>query len=206
MQRVNIIVHGFVQGVLFRYNTKKEALSLGLKGYVRNMEDSNVEIVAEGTEDKLNELIEFCKKHKKIGWIAQLDGKWDFATVVWAKDAVEFEKVIDELLNKFGAYFDNKSISVATKIYHFKHKFLLKKHESNELVLGGKVEESELDEVDYNILGILTKNARIPLLRIGEELKISPKVARYRIKNLLISNFYTPSQVKYLCISFHIHY
>ena len=61
MQRTHIIVHGLVQGVFFRYNTKKEALSLGLKGYTRNMPDGTVEIVAEGQKDRLDGLVEFCK-------------------------------------------------------------------------------------------------------------------------------------------------
>ena len=35
---------------------------LNLKGFVRNMPDGNVEVIAEGNENKLKELIEFCKK------------------------------------------------------------------------------------------------------------------------------------------------
>tara|TARA_Y100000310_G_scaffold113031_1_gene111580 strand:+ start:336 stop:593 length:258 start_codon:yes stop_codon:yes gene_type:complete len=57
-----MIVHGMVQGVFFRANTRKIALSLGLKGYVRNMPEGSVEVVVEGSEDKLKELVEFCKK------------------------------------------------------------------------------------------------------------------------------------------------
>ena len=62
MKRINIIVHGLVQGVFFSYNIKKEALNLGLKGYAKNLPDGTVEVVAEGPEDKLKELMEYCKK------------------------------------------------------------------------------------------------------------------------------------------------
>jgi len=62
MKRVHILIYGRVQGVFFRYNTNKVANKLGLKGFVRNLDDSGVEIVAEGDEDKLKELVEFCKK------------------------------------------------------------------------------------------------------------------------------------------------
>jgi len=48
--------------VYFRHNTHKVASSLGLKGFVRNMDDGGVEVVAEGDEAKLNELVDFCKK------------------------------------------------------------------------------------------------------------------------------------------------
>ncbi|MDO8741479.1 MAG: Lrp/AsnC family transcriptional regulator [Candidatus Woesearchaeota archaeon] len=135
--------------------------------------------------EKENEIIEFCRKHKKIGRVFQLDGDWDFAVAVWAKDIIEFEEVIDEILDKFGKYFEEKLISVATRIHHLKYKFLLNKEDSTEFVLGGKVEETKLDEIDYNIIGILTKDARKSLLEIGEELKLHPKVVKYRINALL---------------------
>ncbi len=61
MKRVHIIISGRVQGVFFRYNTKKIANELGLGGFVRNLPDGTVEIVAEGEEEKINKLIDFCK-------------------------------------------------------------------------------------------------------------------------------------------------
>jgi len=60
MKRIHLIVKGNVQGVFFRSNTKKIASELDLNGYVKNLPNGNVEIVAEG--EKVNELIEFCKK------------------------------------------------------------------------------------------------------------------------------------------------
>jgi acylphosphatase len=62
VKRVHIVISGNVQGVFFRYNTKRLALSLGLKGFARNLPNGNVEVVAEGTEEAIKELIEFCKK------------------------------------------------------------------------------------------------------------------------------------------------
>lgn len=62
MKCVHLIVSGIVQGVFFRDNTRRKAIELGLRGYAKNLPDGNVEIAAEGSEDKLNELIEFVKK------------------------------------------------------------------------------------------------------------------------------------------------
>ena len=56
-----MIIEGRVQGVFFRDNTRKKANELELKGYVKNIEDRKVEIIAEGEEDKLKELVEFCR-------------------------------------------------------------------------------------------------------------------------------------------------
>ena len=80
MQRVRIVVHGYVQGVFFRSNTRRLALSLGLKGYVRNMADGSVEVVAEGPEDKLKELVDFCKKGPEAAEVSKVDVKFDKAS------------------------------------------------------------------------------------------------------------------------------
>lgn len=61
-KRIIIKVYGLVQGVFFRYTTRKVARKLGLDGYVKNMPDGSVLIEAEGAEDKLNELLIFSKK------------------------------------------------------------------------------------------------------------------------------------------------
>lgn len=62
MKRVRIIISGQVQGVFFRQHTKDIARKLGLKGYVKNLADGGVEVVAEGQEEKLRELVGFCKR------------------------------------------------------------------------------------------------------------------------------------------------
>lgn len=147
-------------------------------------------------QDKENEIIKYCMNHKNVGWVFQLDGAWDFAVAVWAKTTIEFEEVLDEILNRFGRYFEDKFISVATKIHHLKHKFFLSISHPSEIVLGGKVEETKIDDLDYSILGILTKNARKSLIEIGGELKTSPKVIKYRIDNLINKNIILGFNIK----------
>ena len=73
MKRIIIKVYGLVQGVFFRYTTRKVARSLGLTGYVKNMPDGSVYIEAEGPEDKLKELLEFAKKGPKYAQVEKTD-------------------------------------------------------------------------------------------------------------------------------------
>ena len=130
------------------------------------------------------EIVDFCIKHKKVGWIAQLDGDLDCGIIVFAKDVVEFSQVYDELLSKFGEHLDEKQLSVATQIHHLKHKFLLQKIDTTDLVMGGSVTEPSIDDTDYKILGVLTKSARKSLLELGSSLRLNPKVVGYRIKRM----------------------
>ena len=61
MKAKQIFVSGIVQGVFFRYYTKKTAELLGIKGYVKNRSDGRVEIIAIGDNEKINELTKWCK-------------------------------------------------------------------------------------------------------------------------------------------------
>ena len=57
----SIRVTGLVQGVFFRDRTKAKAEELGVTGWVKNTEDGAVEIHAEGAEESLKMLEEWCK-------------------------------------------------------------------------------------------------------------------------------------------------
>ncbi|MCT4701174.1 acylphosphatase [Enterobacteriaceae bacterium H20N1] len=54
-------VHGMVQGVGFRYSTQREAQKLGLNGYVRNMDDGSVEVLACGEAEQVEQLVDWLK-------------------------------------------------------------------------------------------------------------------------------------------------
>lgn len=56
----NIIVKGKVQRVSFRFSTHNLALKLGLTGLVKNLPNGDVYIEAEGEEDQINKLIDWC--------------------------------------------------------------------------------------------------------------------------------------------------
>ena len=72
MKRVHIVISGYVQGVCFRYFTKIKARKLGLKGFVRNVQNGDVEVVAEGNEKEINEMIDFCRKGPVLSCVANL--------------------------------------------------------------------------------------------------------------------------------------
>ena len=55
--RLHAFVSGSVQGVGFRAYVQRQARRLGLTGYVRNLPDGQVEVVAEGPKDALNQLL-----------------------------------------------------------------------------------------------------------------------------------------------------
>ncbi|MBK6827931.1 MAG: acylphosphatase [Chitinophagaceae bacterium] len=58
---LSLHITGKVQGVYYRQSTRKKALSLGLSGYVQNLPDGSVSILATGNSEQLDELIAWCK-------------------------------------------------------------------------------------------------------------------------------------------------
>ena len=60
-QRVHILVSGRVQGVSFRAYTQQRASAFGLRGYVRNLPNGDVEIVAEGEREAFEKLLEWAR-------------------------------------------------------------------------------------------------------------------------------------------------
>jgi len=58
-KRVKAIIDGVVQGVGFRWHARQTARRLRLSGYVRNRYDGTVEVVAEGSEYDLRQLVSY---------------------------------------------------------------------------------------------------------------------------------------------------
>jgi acylphosphatase len=76
MVRVHVYVSGRVQGVFFRYETRREARKRNVKGWVRNLPDGRVEALFEGEEEKVLELIEFCKHGPPGARVTNVEVEW----------------------------------------------------------------------------------------------------------------------------------
>lgn len=62
MATVHLIIKGKVQGVFFRATAKEVADGLGLKGWVKNTFDDNVEAMATGDDKLIQQFISWCRK------------------------------------------------------------------------------------------------------------------------------------------------
>jgi len=61
MKRIHILITGKVQGISFRYYTKKKAEELQIKGWVKNLPNGDVEIVVEGNNSNITSFMDWCK-------------------------------------------------------------------------------------------------------------------------------------------------
>lgn len=73
----NIIISGRVQGVFYRASARKKAEELNLVGWVKNLPNENVEILAEGEERDLKEFIKWCYNGSSGAQVAKVETKWN---------------------------------------------------------------------------------------------------------------------------------
>ncbi len=83
MQRAHLFVTGRVQGVWYRVSTREQACSLGLTGWVRNLRDGRVEILAEGSREDLDALVRWAHEGPAAAQVADV-------AVSWAEASAEF--------------------------------------------------------------------------------------------------------------------
>jgi len=80
LSRVHVIVSGRVQGVAFRYFTERWATELGLTGWVRNLFDGRVEVLAEGDKDGLDALLTRLGEGPRAAVVENVDVAWEQPT------------------------------------------------------------------------------------------------------------------------------
>ncbi len=76
LARLWLLVHGRVQGVFFRHATSEEARELGLSGWVRNLANGDVEIVAEGPRRELKILAAWAHQGPRLARVDDVQEGW----------------------------------------------------------------------------------------------------------------------------------
>jgi acylphosphatase len=70
-------VRGRVQGVFFRAETRDRARSLGLEGWVSNEPDGSVEAVFEGAPDRIDSMLEWCRRGPRGAEVEDVEVAWE---------------------------------------------------------------------------------------------------------------------------------
>jgi acylphosphatase len=75
--RAHIVISGLVQGVFFRSETRREAVTRQVTGWVCNRQDGQVEAVLEGEEAAVNAVIAFCRRGPPQARVANVKVIWE---------------------------------------------------------------------------------------------------------------------------------
>jgi acylphosphatase len=78
--RVHVVLGGRVQGVAFRYYTVKWADEDGVTGWVRNLPDGDVEVLAEGPRENLERFVELLRRGPRMARVDRCEATWEEPT------------------------------------------------------------------------------------------------------------------------------
>jgi len=75
--RAHVYISGRVQGVFFRYETRRMAIRYGVSGWVRNLPDGRVEAVFEGEKEAVESMIRFCRRGPPAAVVRHVEVLWE---------------------------------------------------------------------------------------------------------------------------------
>ncbi len=79
-ERLHVVVEGIVQGVGFRYFVMMYTEELQITGWVRNLWNGRVEVMAEGTRPALEILLKHLQEGPRSAQVTKVDQQWQTAT------------------------------------------------------------------------------------------------------------------------------
>ncbi len=88
--QMQAVVSGYVQGVNFRFYTRKQAQRLGLAGYVRNEADGTVHVLAQGSRDALLSLLDWLRHGPGLAEVTSVEVSWGEARVPYSGFEVRY--------------------------------------------------------------------------------------------------------------------
>lgn len=74
--RAAVSIRGRVQGVSFRYYTQRVAEDLGLRGWVRNRSNGDVEALFEGEESSVQQMVDWCRSGPDAARVEDVSVDW----------------------------------------------------------------------------------------------------------------------------------
>jgi len=135
------------------------------------------------------EIIKFFIENKYTRIIHSAEGHYDLVIISDVKGISKCFSVWETIISKYREYFVNQVFSVIFKGYIYRYSFLLgeekKEMESRvKSILYGSDEIVYIDDLDYQILKIISQNSRIQTIEIAEKLNTTSVTIKNRIKQL----------------------
>lgn len=127
--------------------------------------------------------IQYLAAHPLVTWLAETDGMWDVAFSVYARDPVEFYATQGQILVEFSDIISHFSVYTLVDAFCFPKSYLVGVG-TGSWYFGGGVERNIIDELDLEILRLVSTDSRISKAEIAEKLSIGPMVVKYRIDRL----------------------
>jgi Lrp/AsnC family transcriptional regulator for asnA, asnC and gidA len=157
-----------------------------LLGYIRYRFYFTYQYASPETRD---EIIDYFIKSKYTRIIHSTEGHYDLVIISDVKGITKCYSVWKTIVGKYRDYFSNQIFSVIFYANIYRYSFLLDEKDTERSIrvkseMYGSDKKVDFDKLDYQILKLLSQNARIPTIEIAEKLKTTTITINNRIKNL----------------------
>ena len=136
-----------------------------------------------------NKIIQELVNNKYSAFVNSAEGEVELTTYFAVKNIYEFAQIWEKFYNQFGQYFAHIWFSIWYHECMYCYSFLLesdqnKRTDKNTTVTFGQGTKVEIDELDFQILKILSPNSRVPSLEIAKKLNVTVNTIKRRISDL----------------------
>ena len=161
-----------IQG--FRAVLNPAAFGLTLyKSYIRLSNDRK----------RITAFIEKAKKHPFVFWVVEVSGEFDLIVSIGAESPFEFHQIQESLFSCIADLIHSLRVFPVSTFWDFPKKYLGESTQ-NAFEIGGKPKKILIDKIDYIILKNLSIDARIPISRLSQILKLTDPAIATRIQRL----------------------
>ena len=166
-------------GVIVRFYTVVNYFNVGIgkhKLYLR-FRDVN--------REKLEEIGQYFKGHKKTEWVVTCTGRWDMIVGFLVRNINEFDDEIQNMMNRFSAHIQEKAVTTTLYLAHHVREYLGGPQNPDRRGIVYHTSADKLkraDDSDMEILKILANNARISVRDIASRLKTTPRIILYHMR------------------------
>ncbi len=150
--------------------------------------------------EKKEEIINFFIKNKYTRIIHSTEGHYNLVIISDTNTISKSFSVWKTIISKYREYFTNQVFSVIFQAYCYRYSFLLEK-EDKELdtrvksILYGSEKRIDIDDLDYQVLKLISQNSRMQTIEIAEKLNTTAVTIKNRIKKLKESGIITAFRV-----------
>lgn len=142
------------------------------------------------TPELKKEIIEYFVNEKDADTVASIEGNYDLIVATFVKNFPEAYSFWHETLKHYGKYFSKKVFSAFCQEDYYGYRILLDEKNYDKTMIhqwydSGK--RVEIDDLDNQIIKLISQNTRIPTTDIAKELNSTSTVIHYRLKKLMES-------------------
>lgn len=179
------------QGIIKKFRTRISLISLG-QLLVRTY------YVFQYTNPKIKrEIIDHFVNCDYSISVMTIEGSYDLGVLMLVKNVNDIYPFWRKTLDKFGDYFADRFFSVYAEESYYRCSILLdEKDDRTKLGTIGGGRKVETDDLDFQILKILSHNTRIPTIEIAQKLNSTAITINNRIKKLMESQIITGFRVE----------